>query len=74
MWINNVSISAVFQCAATSKNLVSTLLPALMIAVEKDKSILAIKSLEKARQWIMEIVEKVGQIKCFNMLLKFYVT
>jgi len=55
-----VSICAVFQCAATSKNLVSTLLPALKVAVEKDKSILAIKSLEKARTWITEIVDKVG--------------
>lgn len=62
MWINNVSIFAVFQCAATSKNLVSTLLPALIVAVEKDKSILAVKSLEKARQWIMEIVDKVEQM------------
>ncbi|KAK9952596.1 hypothetical protein ABG768_018423 [Culter alburnus] len=56
------SEALLLKCAATSKNLVSTLLPALMIAVEKDKSILAIKSLEKARQWIMEIVEKVGQM------------
>ncbi|KAK2867472.1 hypothetical protein Q8A67_025589 [Cirrhinus molitorella] len=50
------------KCAATSKNLVSTLLPALKAAVEKDKSILAIKSLEKARAWITEIVDKVEQM------------
>ncbi|XP_073688470.1 uncharacterized protein [Garra rufa] len=50
------------KCAATSKNLVSTLLPGLKAAVEKDKSILAIKSLEKARAWITEIVDKVEQM------------
>ena len=62
LWINSVSISAVFQCAATSKNLVSTLLPALKVAVEKDKTILAVKSLEKARVWITEIIDKVEQM------------
>ncbi|XP_058623990.1 uncharacterized protein LOC131534891 [Onychostoma macrolepis] len=50
------------KCAATSKNLVSTLLPGLKAAVEKDKSTLAIKSLEKARSWITEIVDKVEQM------------
>ncbi|XP_039519069.1 uncharacterized protein LOC120473346 [Pimephales promelas] len=54
------SEALLLKCAATSKNLVSTLLPALKVAVEKDKSILAIKSLEKARTWITEIVDKVG--------------
>ncbi|CAM4735130.1 hypothetical protein PO909_021344 [Leuciscus waleckii] len=56
------SEALLLKCAATSKNLVSTLLPALKVAVEKDKSILAIKSLEKARVWISEIVDKVGQM------------
>ncbi|KAK7117892.1 hypothetical protein R3I94_023191 [Phoxinus phoxinus] len=54
------SEALLLKCAATSKNLYSTLLPALKVAVEKDKSILAIKSLEKARAWITEIVDKVG--------------
>ncbi|KAG1931148.1 uncharacterized protein LOC120473344 [Pimephales promelas] len=56
------SEALLLKCAATSKNLVSTLLPALKIAVEEDESILAIKSLEKARAWITEIVDKVGQM------------
>ncbi|XP_056108113.1 uncharacterized protein LOC130086032 [Rhinichthys klamathensis goyatoka] len=54
------SEALLMKCVATSKNLVSTLLPALKVAVEKDKSILAIKSLEKARAWITEIIDKVG--------------
>ncbi|CAM4735126.1 hypothetical protein PO909_021346 [Leuciscus waleckii] len=56
------SEALLLKCAATSKNLYSTLLPALKIAVEKDKTILAIKSLEKARVWITEIIDKVGQM------------
>ncbi|XP_016085755.1 uncharacterized protein [Sinocyclocheilus grahami] len=56
------SEALLLKCAATSKNLVSTLLPALKAAVEKNKSILAIKSLEKARAWITDIVEKVEQM------------
>ncbi|XP_077067497.1 uncharacterized protein LOC143721149 [Siphateles boraxobius] len=56
------SEALLLKCAATSKNLVSTLLPALKVAVEKDKSILAIKSLEKAKAWITEIVDKVEQM------------
>ncbi|XP_048015572.1 uncharacterized protein LOC125248039 [Megalobrama amblycephala] len=56
------SEALLLKCAATSKNLVSTLLPALKVAVEKDKTILAIKSLEKARQWISEIVDKVEKM------------
>ncbi|KAK7121207.1 hypothetical protein R3I93_022336 [Phoxinus phoxinus] len=54
------SEALLLKCAATSKNLYSTLLPALKVAVEKDKTILAIKSLEKARAWITEIIDKVG--------------
>ncbi|XP_016420223.1 uncharacterized protein LOC107749525 [Sinocyclocheilus rhinocerous] len=56
------SEALLLKCAATSKNLVTTLLPALKVAVEKDKTILAIKSLEKARAWITEIVVKVEQM------------
>ncbi|XP_067292938.1 uncharacterized protein [Pseudorasbora parva] len=56
------SEALLMKCAATSKNLVVTLLPALKVAVEKDKTILAIKSLEKARAWITDIVDKVGQM------------
>ncbi|XP_016115979.1 uncharacterized protein [Sinocyclocheilus grahami] len=56
------SDALLLKCAATSKNLVTTLLPALKVAVEKDKTILAIKSLEKARAWITEIVDKVEQM------------
>ncbi|KAK2867474.1 hypothetical protein QQF64_023165 [Cirrhinus molitorella] len=56
------SEALLLKCAATSKNLVSTLLPALKAAVENNKSVLAIKSLEKARAWITEIVDKVEQM------------
>ncbi|RXN20128.1 restin-like protein [Labeo rohita] len=56
------SEALLLKCAATSQNLVSTLLPGLKTAVEKNKSILAIKSLEKARAWITEIVDKVEQM------------
>ncbi|XP_026054615.1 uncharacterized protein LOC113040506 [Carassius auratus] len=57
------SEALLLKCAATSKNLVTTLLPALKVAVEKDKSILAIRSVEKARAWITEIVDKVEQME-----------
>ncbi|XP_016325277.1 uncharacterized protein LOC107675445 [Sinocyclocheilus anshuiensis] len=50
------------KCVLPQVNLVTTLLPALKVAVEKDKSILAIKSLKKARAWITEIVDKVEQM------------
>ncbi|XP_043084804.1 uncharacterized protein LOC122331306 [Puntigrus tetrazona] len=50
------------KCAATSRNLVSALLPGLKVAVEKDKSNLAIKSLEKAKEWMTEIIDKVKEM------------
>ncbi|XP_016325278.1 uncharacterized protein LOC107675446, partial [Sinocyclocheilus anshuiensis] len=53
------SEALLLKCAATSNNLVSTLLPALKVAVENNKSSVAVKSLEKARAWITEIINRV---------------
>jgi len=37
-------------------------LPALKVAVEKNKNILAVKFLEKAKEWIDGIIKKVEQM------------
>lgn len=50
------------KCGATSKNLVSSLLPLLKLAVKTKKPLLAIKSLEKAKAWITEIIKGVQDI------------
>lgn len=58
LWIN-----AVFsQCVGTSSNLVTSLFPMLMKAVEKNKPVLAVKYLEKARAWINDIIRAVDDM------------
>ncbi|KAL1247786.1 hypothetical protein QQF64_023162 [Cirrhinus molitorella] len=50
------------ECEATSKNLVFTVLPVLIVAVEANNNVLAIKCLEKARAWITEIINRVKEM------------
>ncbi|KAL7872573.1 hypothetical protein SRHO_G00075560 [Serrasalmus rhombeus] len=56
------SEAVLLKCVGTSQNLVSSLFPMLIHAVEKNKPVLAIKYLEKARTWIMEIIHDVEKM------------
>ncbi|KAK2867470.1 hypothetical protein QQF64_023161 [Cirrhinus molitorella] len=56
------SEALLLKCVVTSNNLVSTLLPGLKVAVEKNKTVLAIKCLEKARAWITDIINRVKEM------------
>ncbi|XP_062855363.1 uncharacterized protein LOC134318391 [Trichomycterus rosablanca] len=51
-----------FQCMGTSKNLVKSLFPMLIVAVEKNKATLAVKYLNKAGTWIKEIIDEVQKM------------
>ncbi|KAL7872575.1 hypothetical protein SRHO_G00075580 [Serrasalmus rhombeus] len=56
------SEAVMLKCVGTSKNLVSSLFPMLIEAVEKNKPALAIKYLEKARTWITEMIHDVEKM------------
>ncbi|KAL6485518.1 hypothetical protein MHYP_G00049100 [Metynnis hypsauchen] len=56
------SEAVLLKCVGTSKNLVSSLFPMLIHAVEKNKPALAVKYLEKARTWITEIIHEVEKM------------
>ncbi|KAK7117896.1 hypothetical protein R3I94_023193 [Phoxinus phoxinus] len=50
------------KCVDTSNQMVSTLFPRLKLAVENNENIQATSSLEKAREWIAEIVNRVEEM------------
>ncbi|XP_048031479.1 uncharacterized protein LOC125258534 [Megalobrama amblycephala] len=54
------SKAVLLKCAGTSSNLVTSLFPILIKAVEKNKPRLAEVYLEKARTWINDIIRAVG--------------
>ncbi|XP_067234670.1 chromosome partition protein Smc-like [Chanodichthys erythropterus] len=56
------SDATMLKCILTSQNLVESLFPMLVKAVEKNKAILAVKFLEKARVWIQDIITDVEKI------------
>ncbi|XP_048030849.1 CAP-Gly domain-containing linker protein 1-like [Megalobrama amblycephala] len=56
------SDATMLKCILTSQNLVESLFPMLVKAVEKNKAVLAIKFLEKARVWIKDIIADVDKI------------
>ncbi|XP_077067499.1 uncharacterized protein LOC143721150 [Siphateles boraxobius] len=49
------------KCVDTSNQMVSTLFPQLKLAVENNENIQTTNSLEKAREWIAEIVNRVEE-------------
>ncbi|XP_055056775.1 uncharacterized protein [Misgurnus anguillicaudatus] len=56
------SDATMLKCILTSENLVQSLFPMLGKAVEKNKPILAVKYLAKAREWIKDIIHDVDKI------------
>ncbi|XP_051543325.1 uncharacterized protein LOC127434557 [Myxocyprinus asiaticus] len=56
------SEAVLLKCVGTSDNLVKSLLPCLKVAVEKNKPQLALKFLEKAKEWIRDIISDVKEI------------
>ncbi|XP_056306819.1 uncharacterized protein LOC130218605 [Danio aesculapii] len=56
------SEAVLFKCVGTSNNLVKSLLPSLKMAAEKNKPQLARKFLEKAQEWISDIIKDVKEI------------
>ncbi|KAL6485522.1 hypothetical protein MHYP_G00049140 [Metynnis hypsauchen] len=56
------SEAVMLKCVGTSQNLVSSLFPMLIRAVEKNKPAMAVKYLEKARTWITEIIHEVEKM------------
>ncbi|XP_026054733.1 uncharacterized protein si:dkey-7i4.24 [Carassius auratus] len=56
------SDATMLKCILTSENLVQSLFPMLTKAVEKNKPVLAVKFLGKARVWIKEIITEVDRI------------
>ncbi|XP_067234121.1 putative leucine-rich repeat-containing protein DDB_G0290503 [Chanodichthys erythropterus] len=56
------SEAVLLKCAGTSSNLVTSLFPVLIKAVEKNKPVLAVLYLEKARTWIEDIVRAVDDM------------
>ncbi|XP_065106131.1 uncharacterized protein [Paramisgurnus dabryanus] len=56
------SDATMLKCILTSENLVQSLFPMLEKAVEKNKPVLAVKYLEKARAWIKDIIKDVDRI------------
>ncbi|XP_036376431.1 uncharacterized protein LOC118772264 [Megalops cyprinoides] len=53
------SASLLLQCASTSENMINTLIPMLKAAVEKNKPLVAVKYLEKAKRWIEGLINDV---------------
>ncbi|ROI50558.1 hypothetical protein DPX16_0591 [Anabarilius grahami] len=56
------SEAVLLKCAGTSSNLVTSLFPILIKAVEKNKPKLAVIYLEKARTWIKDIIRAVDDM------------
>ncbi|XP_067291141.1 uncharacterized protein [Pseudorasbora parva] len=56
------SASTMVKCILTSNNLVESLFPMLVAAVEKNKPTLAVKFLAKAAVWIKDIITDVDRI------------
>ncbi|KAK9952872.1 hypothetical protein ABG768_016902 [Culter alburnus] len=56
------SEAVVLKCVGTSSNLVTSLFPILIKAVEKNKPKLAVIYLEKARTWISDIIRAVDDM------------
>ncbi|KAK2870505.1 hypothetical protein Q8A67_024897 [Cirrhinus molitorella] len=56
------SETILLKCVGTSHNLVHSLFPMLMKAVEKNKPNLAVRYLEKARAWIDDIIRAVDDM------------
>ncbi|XP_016119895.1 uncharacterized protein [Sinocyclocheilus grahami] len=56
------SEAVLLKCVGTSENLVKSLLPFLKVAVEKNKPQLALKFLDKAKEWISDIISDVNAI------------
>ncbi|XP_056090321.1 uncharacterized protein si:dkey-7i4.24 [Rhinichthys klamathensis goyatoka] len=56
------SDATMLKCILTSENLVQSLFPMLANAVEKNKPVLAVKFLGKARVWIKDIITDVDRI------------
>ncbi|XP_048030842.1 thyroid receptor-interacting protein 11-like [Megalobrama amblycephala] len=56
------SKALLLKCEGTSDNFVKLLLPSLKVAAEKNKPELALKFLEKAKEWISYIVMAVKEI------------
>ncbi|KAK9952869.1 hypothetical protein ABG768_016899 [Culter alburnus] len=56
------SEALLLKCVGTSENFVTSLLPSLKVAVEKNKPELALKFLEKAKEWISNIIMNVKEI------------
>ncbi|KAK7130507.1 hypothetical protein R3I94_008693 [Phoxinus phoxinus] len=56
------SDATMLKCILTSENLVQSLFPMLVTAVEKNKPVLAVKFLGKARVWIKDIITDVDRI------------
>lgn len=56
------SEAVLMKCVGTSQNLVKSLLPNLKVAAEKNKPHLARKFLEKAKEWINDIITDVKEI------------
>ncbi|KAG1926949.1 hypothetical protein F2P79_024566 [Pimephales promelas] len=56
------SDATMLKCILTSENLVQSLFPMLASAVEKNKPVLAVQFLGKARVWIKDIITDVDRI------------
>ncbi len=50
------------QCITTSDNMVNSLLPILLEAVQKNRRELAVKYLDKAATWIRNLIKDVEEI------------
>ncbi|KAL4604995.1 hypothetical protein GN956_G25365 [Arapaima gigas] len=65
------SAALLLQCVSTSDNMVNTLIPMLKKAIEKNKPVLAVKYLEKARRWIEDVIDRVDEtVKKYEKLDK----
>lgn len=56
------SEALLLKCVGTSSNLVTSLFPMLIKAVEKNKPVLAVRYLMKAKEWIADITRQVDDI------------
>ncbi|XP_059403614.1 uncharacterized protein LOC132137746 isoform X2 [Carassius carassius] len=56
------SEALLLRCVGTSSNLVTSLFPMLKAAVEKNKPVLAVRYLLKAKEWIADIIVQVDDI------------
>ncbi|XP_067233972.1 uncharacterized protein [Chanodichthys erythropterus] len=60
--LSGSSEALLLKCVGTSENFVTSLLPNLEVAAEKNKPELALKFLEKAKEWISDIITDVKEI------------